>query len=104
MDENAITMPDGTPLRPAWRSRGHNGWIEGEAIETENMANRRALEDAFYLRWYGETNSGAEEWKENVDRCLAALAYKRGTTVEVERALLDKKVAAKVKKRKDRRG
>lgn len=94
-----ITNPDGTPLRSAWHQRGGKR-MEGDVIETENMANRRAMSDAYLLRVYGAGNSGAPNWQETVARCLAALAHKRGTTVEVERKALDRKIEAKYRRLK----
>jgi hypothetical protein len=87
----AIANPDGSPLMML----DHFGSLE--EVKTEVAASRRVMEAAFNLRWYG-AGAGAEGWKQNVEHGLVALAHKRGTTVEAERAALDKKVEAKYRR------
>lgn len=99
-----ITNPDGTPLHSvAMDYHGKEFRIESE-LKTEIAASRKALEVAWDLESYNVLwNSGDGDhpftpaWEETLKRCVAALAHKRGTTDEVERAAIDKKVAAKAK-------
>lgn len=93
-----ITNPDGTPLYEV--SDAHDGgWRETDyVIKTEVAASRHAMQAAYDLRWYGADHPFAPAWTETVRRCLAALAHKRDTLVEAERAVLDTKVEAKCRR------
>jgi hypothetical protein len=86
--KTGITNPDGSPLKI--RDYGDH-----HVLKTEVAASRCAVQSAFCLRQYGMDDPDAPAWKDNVDVILPALAHKRGTTVEAERAALDKKVEAK---------
>lgn len=92
-----ITSPEGVPLH-AVDVLTDGRLVRGDLIKTEVAASRRAMQDGFDLRWYGEDHPHAPAWRETVHRMLAALAHKRGTTVEAERAELAKKVEAKYRR------
>jgi hypothetical protein len=90
MRKTGITNPDGTPL--VINDLGKR------EIKTEVAANRAAMQAAYDIRLYSTTDPYAPEWAENMERCLAALAHKRGTTVAIEREALIKKVEAKYRR------
>jgi hypothetical protein len=94
-----ITNPDGTELVIP---EGYQGRI----LKTEIAASRAASEAAWNIQWYNVAladeacgdHPSTPEWNTTVDLCLAALAHKRGTTVEDERTALTTKIAKKVAK------
>lgn len=82
-----ITNPDGTPLTIK----------EGkypETIKTERTAQTWAVDNLYWISNYpaGEL---LEQRKQNHEIVLAALAHKRGTSIEEQRALIQKKSALK---------
>lgn len=85
-----ITTPEGGELRVP-RSFGGT-----DLIKTERAAWNRAMQDATDLAWYGSSDTAAQ--RESVELCLAALAHRRGVTVESLRAELNKKIAAKARR------
>lgn len=88
--KKAIANPDGTPL--VIEDSGKR------VLKTEIAASRAATQAAFDLLWYGTSHPMAAEWQANVEAILPALAHKRGTTVEHERAELAKKTEAKYRR------
>ncbi len=93
-----IHAPDGAPLYAVHDARD-GGWREtANVVKTERAASNNALSAAFELLWYGEGHPQAAAWKETVRRSTEALAHKRGTTVDHERAVIDKKSQAKYRR------
>jgi hypothetical protein len=90
----AITNPDGSTLVIP-------DGTQGRTIKTEIAAQRAASEAAFSIRWYNDTahystaHPATPEWEKTITLCLTALAHKRGTDVEAERAALAKRVETK---------
>ncbi|HET9144043.1 hypothetical protein [Actinophytocola sp.] len=82
-----ITTPEGGELRVP-RSFGGT-----DHVKTERAAWNRAMADATTIAWYGTKDSVAE--REAVELCLAALAHRRGVTVDSLRTELNKKIATK---------
>lgn len=86
----AIANPDGTPLRHRYG-----------VTATESSAQMYYVDDAAYVAAVerGLVDGGRlEETRGDAERALAALAHKRGTTVDEQRELLAKKVQARVKR------
>lgn len=85
----AISNPDGTPLK-----------IDGWVLESERTAQTRYVDLASYVqacdRGYAYRGSYKES-KEGAETILTALAHKRDTTVDEQRAALAAKVAKKAK-------
>lgn len=84
-----ITNPDGTPLTIK----------EGkypETIKTERTAQIWAVDNLYWIGQYPEGES-REQRKQNHEIVLAALAHKRGTSVEEQRILIENKSASKFK-------
>lgn len=79
-----ITTPEGDELIVGNRH---------DHIKTERAAWNRAMADATTLAYYG--NENADDEHAAIDACLAALAHRRGVTVESLRAELNQKIAAK---------
>jgi hypothetical protein len=77
-----ITTPEGGELI-----------VQGSHIKTERAAWNRAMADATTLAYYGEKHADGE--RAAIELCLAALAHRRGVTVESLREELNKKIAAK---------
>lgn len=73
--EKEITNPDGSPLRI--KLGGY--W---ETVKTDRSAELRALEIAFDARWQHRPQTGAE--RAAIAAILAALAAKRGCSVNIE--------------------
>lgn len=93
--KTGITNPDGTPLMRVDDTRD-GGWREtSNVVKTEVAANRNAMEAMFNLMWYSDGHPSAAAWRETVRRSVAALAHKRGTSVEGEQAAIHRKVSAK---------
>lgn len=86
-----ITTPDGGELRTA-------GGYQGDLIKTEVAARRRALSDAADLAFYGASDPSAAEWRETVDRMIAALAHRTGMDEGTLRAEINGKVAKKARR------
>lgn len=87
----AIANPDGSPLMlPDYMGRP-------QEVKTEVAASRRVMEAAYDLKLY-PASEDAPALKQGIEDGLAALAHKRGTTVEAERAALTKKVEAKYRR------
>lgn len=87
--EKALTRADGGPVRIVV-----GGYAE--TVKTARRAELRAVEIEVDAAYQGRAMTVEEQ--EAVGVILAALARKRGTTVEVERAAHDKRVAAKRKR------
>lgn len=88
----AITNPDGTALRL------FDYFGDLKDVKSDIAASRIVMDSAYNIRIYGARDDDGKKWTDNVEIGLRALAYKRGTTVEVERAALDKKIEAKHKR------
>jgi hypothetical protein len=86
-----ILTPDGAELRAA------NG-VHGDLIKTEVAARRRALQDASDIAFYGTGHPSFDEWRETVDRMIAALAHRTGMDEGTLRAEINGKVAKKAKR------
>lgn len=86
-----ITTPDGQELRTA-------GGYHGDLIKTEIAAQRRALQDASDIAFYGASDPSAAEWRETVDRMIAALAHRTGMDKGTLRAEINGKVAKKARR------
>lgn len=84
-----ITNPDGSALRCG----DHQ-----ERIETVVAAERAAVDVMFWPKVYGRSLTDVD--KADIERILTALAAKRGTTMEAERAALQKRYVAKCKREK----
>jgi hypothetical protein len=84
----AITNPDGTPLR--------NGGRYGERINSVVSAERAVIDIRVWAKIYHRALD-AEELAD-IERILVALAHKRGTDVETERAALESRYVAKCKR------
>jgi hypothetical protein len=84
-----ITNPDGSVLRYG----DHQ-----ERIETIVAAERAAVDVMFWPKCYGRKLTAAE--LVDIERILTALAAKRGTTIEAERAALRVRYEAKCKREK----
>ena len=82
-----ITNPDGSALRCG----DHQ-----ERIETVVAAQRAAVDAMFWPKVYDRSLTDAD--KADIERILTALVAKRGTTVEAERAALQKRYVAKCKR------
>lgn len=67
-------------------------------LKTERAANNRAMEEATALAWYGDTHPSAAEWRETIAAILPTLAHVRQTSLQDQVDLLNRKVAAKVKR------
>jgi len=84
-------MPDGSPLRD---------W-SGSVVATVRAAEIQYVDDAAYLtacgNGYGHRGR-VDAVARYIENCLVALAHKNGTDVEMERARLAKKVAARVRR------
>lgn len=89
----AITTPDGEPLMTA---------TGVGVIKTERTAEIEAVRSATEVISDGVRPIPNREWAakyaEDVETLLAALAHKRGTTIEEQRAIVMKKAEAKYKK------
>lgn len=68
-----------------------------QPVKSEISCNRLVMQAATDLAFYG-THPDEDNWKLTIDLGLKALARKRGTTVEHERALVDAKIAKKMAK------
>lgn len=88
----AITNPDGTALQL------FDYFGELKLVKSDIAANRIVMDSAYNIRIYGVSQPGDEKWVQNIEMGLRALAHKRGTAVEDERAALDKKIEAKYAK------
>jgi hypothetical protein len=93
-----ITAPDGSKLRTA-------GGYRGDLIKTEVAARRRALQDAGNIAFYGTGHPSFGEWRETVDRMIAAIMHRdvthfggTGLTEEALRAEINGKVAKKARR------
>lgn len=85
----AITNPDGTPLRID--TEGY-----AEILGTIRAAELRAVDITFWATVY--TRALTEKEENAIEQILAALAAKRGTTVEEERTEMQRKLRAKCKR------
>jgi hypothetical protein len=86
-----ITNPDGTDL--VIRERRYNN-----TIKTERTAQIWAVDNLYWISQYADKDwlvEQVEERKQNHEIVLAALAHKRGTSVEEQRELIAKKLKAK---------
>lgn len=84
-----ITNPDGTPLTIKERNRR-------ETIKTERTAQTWAVDNLYWIGQYADKECAqVQERKQNHEIVLAALAHKRGTSVEEQRVLIEKKSATK---------
>jgi len=86
-----ITNPDGTDL--VIRERRYNN-----TIKTERTAQIWAVDNLYWIGQYADKDwlvEQVEERKQNHEIVLAALAHKRGTSVEEQRELIAKKLKAK---------
>ena len=86
-----ITNPDGTPLTIKERNRR-------ETIKTERTAQIWAVDNLYWIGQYADKDwlvEQVEERKQNQEIVLVALAHKRGTSVEEQRVLIEKKSATK---------
>lgn len=86
-----ITNPDGTPL--TIKERKYR-----ETIKTERTAQTWAVDNLYWISQYADKDwlvAEVEERKQNHEIVLVALAHKRGTSVEEQRALIEKKSATK---------
>ena len=86
-----ITNPDGTPL--TIKERKYR-----ETIKTERTAQTWAVDNIYWISQYADKDwlaEQVEERKKNHEIVLEALAHKRGTSVEEQRALIQKKSAIK---------
>ncbi len=93
-----ITSPDGSPLHEVGNTRD-GGWREtANVVKTERAASNAALSAAFDLLWYGNGHPQAAAWAETIRRNTEALAHKRGTTIDHEKAQVDKKSQAKYRR------
>jgi hypothetical protein len=82
-----ITNPDGTDL--VIRERRYNN-----TIKTERTAQIWAVDNLYWIGQYADKDwlvEQVEERKQNHEIVLAALAHKRGTSVEEQRELIAKK-------------
>lgn len=79
-----ITTPEGDDLIVGDRN---------DHIKTERAAWNRAMADATTLAYYGSKDATSE--RAAIEACLAALAHRRGVTIESLREELNKKIAAK---------
>jgi hypothetical protein len=84
----SITMPDGAPLKDD----------SGYPVKTERMAEINAAQRLADDAWYGLTHPSRGEWLAYVERAVQALAAKRGTTVQVQRDLVEANAAKKIAK------
>ena len=82
-----ITNPDGTPLTIKVGRYP-------ETIKTERTAQIWAVDNLYWIGQYPEGDS-LEQRKQSHEIVLVALAHKRGTSVEEQRALIQKKSAIK---------
>lgn len=98
----AITAPDGQPLRGVDYafSGGGNARVlhDSGVIKTEVAAQRAASAALFDLAWYGDGHPGAEAWRLTAQRCVEALAAKRGVDADALHAELLDKARARVRK------
>lgn len=88
-----ITNPDGTPL--TIKERKYR-----ETIKTERTAQIWAVDNLYWMGQYADKDwlvAELEERKQNHEIVLAALAHKRGTSVEEQRTLIESKSATKFK-------
>lgn len=69
-----------------------------QQLKTERAANNRAMEEATALAWYGDSHPSAAEWRETIAAILPTLAHVRQTSLQDQVDLLNKKVAAKVRR------
>jgi hypothetical protein len=86
-----ITNPDGTPL--TIKERKYR-----QTIKTERTAQTWAVDNLYWMGQYAGKDwlvADLEERQQNHEIVLAALAHKRGTSVEEQRALVQSKSAAK---------
>lgn len=88
----AITNPDGTALQL------FDYFGELKLVKSDIAASRIVMDSAYNIRIYGIIQPADEKWAQNVEVGLRALAHKRDTTVEDERAALTKKVEAKYRR------
>ena len=84
-----ITNPDGTPLVV---KQGRYS----ETIKTERTAQIWAVDNLYWIGQYADGES-LEQRKQDHEIVLAALAHKRGTSVEEQRILIENKSASKFK-------
>ena len=87
-----ITNPDGTPL--VIRERRYSN-----TIKTERTAQTWAVDNVYWTTQYADKDwlvAEVEERKQNHEIVLAALAHKRGTSVEEQRALVAMKANKKL--------
>lgn len=84
----AITNPDGTPLEISVSG------MRPEVIKTERAAAIEVVDQLWYQKYY----SDPQEREATVVQLLAALAAKRGTSVEEERAAAEKRLVARIKR------
>jgi hypothetical protein len=87
-----ITNPDGTPL--VIRERRYSN-----TIKTERTAQTWAVDNVYWTTQYAGKDwlvEEVEERKQNHEIVLAALAHKRGTSVEEQRALVAMKANKKL--------
>jgi hypothetical protein len=88
---NAVYGEDGEPLQlPDY-------FGQMKVVKSEIAANRQVMEAATDLACYGADHPSAATWNKVIELGLPALARKRGTTVEQERAAVEAKVAKKLK-------
>jgi hypothetical protein len=86
-----ITNPDGTPL--VIREGKYRN-----TIKAERTAQSWAVDNLYWISQYADKDwlvEQVEERKQNHEIVLAALAHKRGTSVEEQRELIAKKLKAK---------
>lgn len=86
-----ITTPEGDPL---YTATGYSG----DLIKTEVAARRRALQEASDIAFYGTSHPSFDEWRETVDRMIAALAHRTGTDENTLRVEINNKVLKKAKR------
>jgi hypothetical protein len=93
-----MTTSEGDPLYTATGYRG-------DLIKTEVAARRRALQDATDIAFYGTSHPSFDEWRETVDRMIAAIVHRdvthfggTGLTEEALRAEINTKIAKKAKR------
>lgn len=92
-----ITTPDGGELYAAATDRDGK-LCRDSLLRTEASAWRRALSDAEALAFYGSSHPHAAAWIETINRCVAALAVRRGVSEQSLRDQIAAKNAAKAKR------
>lgn len=92
-----ITNPDGTQLHVP-SDIGSNPNDRSDLIKTEVAANRRAMQAAGDIAFYG-SHPDLPVWIVTVDLCVAALAHRRGVDEQAIRDEINTKIAKKARRK-----